>query len=104
MLISAIGNDDKNTQSSSEILDSLCFSSSCRSGGGSSVVHAQCLCQGDVTPIGQSSDAESFLGAQELVGIHAVPVGNGNHTVVLLLSPVNTGLFLPVEIVYVLAF
>jgi hypothetical protein len=38
------------------------------------------------------------------VRIHAVPIGNGNHTVVLLLFPVNTGLFLPVEIVNILAF
>ena len=102
MLISTISHDDEDTQGSSEILDSLGLTGTGRAGGRTSVEHTQSLSQGNVTTIGQCSDTETFLSSQELMGVHTVPISDGDHAIIDVLFPVDSGLFLPFEVTDVL--
>lgn len=104
MLVSAVCDDDEDTESSSEILDGFSLTCSGRSCWGSSVEHGQSLGEGDVASISQGGDTESFLGSEELVRVLAVPISDGNDAVVHVLFPVDSGLFLPIKVGDVFAF
>ena len=98
MLAGAISDDDKDTKSSTEVLHSLrlaCSSGACRR---SSIVHLECLSQGDVAPLGQHRDTKSLLRAEEFVLVDEVVVGESNADVVLVLLPVDSSVLQPLEV------
>ena len=102
MLIRAVSNNDINTKSTSKILNSLGLTGTSWSSWSTTVEHTEGLGESDVALICETSDAKSFLGTEELVGIHEGDVGDAEVDLSGFGVPVDSGVLLPLEIVLVL--
>jgi len=104
MLIWTVSNDHPDSQSSSHIFDSFCFSSSGGSGWCSSVEHTHSLCQSNIASICKWSDTQSFFRTNELIRIITIPICDGNNQGVQIWFPVQSSLLLPLKVVHVFTF
>ena len=102
MLIRAVGDDDIDTKSTSEILDSLCLTGSGWTSWSSTVVHTEGLRKSDVAFICETCDAKSFFGTEELISVHEGDVSNAKVDLSGLNIPVDSGVLLPLEVIFVL--
>ena len=102
VLIRAVGDDDEDTEGSTEILDSLCLTGpswSCRS---TTIKHTESLGKGDVASIGKRSDTKSLLGTEELVRVGELDISDLEGNLTVLSSPGDSGVLGPGEVVSVL--
>ena len=102
VLIRAVGDDDVNTEGTSEILDCLCFTCSGWSSWSTTVVHTKSLGKSNVALICKTCDTKSFFGTEELVSIGEDDISDANVALTGVGIPVNSGVLLPFEIVLVL--
>ena len=101
MLTRAVCDDDKDTEGTAEILDSLGLTGTGGASGGATVAHAEGLAESDVAPLSESRDTKTLLGTEELILISEVNIGDANDSLAVLAilsSPVEAGVLLPVEI------
>jgi len=78
VLIRAVGDDDVNTEGTSEILDCLCFTCSGWSSWSTTVVHTKSLGKSNVALICKTCDTKSFFGTEELVSIGEDDISDAN--------------------------
>jgi hypothetical protein len=104
VLIRAVGDDDENTESTSQIFDSLSLTSSGWSSWSSTIEHTEGLGKGHIASISKWSDAKSLLDTEELVGVGEVDISDGHNDVLLLISVCASGVLGPLEVIGILDF
>tara|TARA_B110000285_G_scaffold185909_1_gene211019 strand:- start:32 stop:634 length:603 start_codon:yes stop_codon:yes gene_type:complete len=102
MLIRAVCDDDINTESTSKILDCLCFTCSGWTSWSTTIVHTKSLRKGYIALIGETCDTKSFFGSEELISIHESDISNANINITSFGIPVDSGILLPFEVILIL--
>jgi len=90
VLIRAVGYDDENTESTSEIFDSFGLTGSGGTSGSTTIHHTKGLRKSDVASISKRGDTETFFGPEELVLINEFDISNSDGNSGFLVLPVAT--------------
>ena len=61
LLVRTIRYDDKNSKGPTQVLNCLCFTRPCRAGWSPTKEHSEGLSKGDVSPVSEGRDYETFL-------------------------------------------
>jgi hypothetical protein len=98
LLWCAVGDNDLDSKGTTHVLGGFSFASTSRTSRRSSELHTECLGESDIALVCKSCNTETLFGAQILVRLPEVDVGNRNDTVIVFFKPVETGLLLPIEL------
>ena len=104
VLIRAVGDDDENTEGTSQILDGFGLSGTGGSSGCTTEHHTESLGKGNVTSISELSDAKTFLSTEEFIRVNEFDISDRDGNGSLFNLPVATGVLKPIEIVFILKF
>mmetsp|Transcript_44095 Transcript_44095/g.42770 ORF Transcript_44095/g.42770 Transcript_44095/m.42770 type:complete len:971 (-) Transcript_44095:205-3117(-) len=102
VLVGAVGDHHEDTQRASQVLHRLCLARPGWPCWGTPVEHPHGLRKGDVATICEWRDAETLLGAQELVGVDELHISDVHSDMVLIMFPGDSGVFGPVEVICIL--